>query len=61
MGYEVFNSRKHFEESGFKDEFYSDIVYGAGRDWFHGSQAYYDALAGALISKYQIINFHLFQ
>jgi len=55
MGYEVFNSRKHFDGFGFKDEFYSDMVYGSERDWFHGSQAYYDALAGALISKYQII------
>lgn len=55
MGYDVFNSRKYFEEAGFKEEFYSDAFYGAERDWFHGSQAYYDALAGALISKYQII------
>lgn len=50
LGYSVFHARRHFQTCGFLPDYHSQTVYADGtRDWFHGSELYYDAVTEALL------------
>ena len=50
LGYRVFHARRHFQACGFDPQYHSPTVFADGsRDWFHGSEGYYDVLSEALL------------
>jgi len=51
-GFDIFNASNYFKDVP-KQEYYSDVVLSDGRkDWFHGSDRYYNDLASLLILYY---------
>ena len=49
-GFDIFNASDYFQNLP-KQQYYSDVVYADGtKDWFHGSDKYYEDLASVLSS-----------
>jgi hypothetical protein len=50
IGCEIFNADEYFKDFKYKELLYSNVIQSDGvRDWYHGSDYYYDELAKAII------------